>query len=114
MKAHLQPRPVSPTASDRVGSPLPQAGWPDGALDQAVILQRSLSISDRDWHALKRQRARRAAEQISAALVQLLAADDPQSNQSTEGRRQAMALLENSLGWLRGELSDPGCPAHRR
>lgn len=102
---HLQ-RPVTDTA--------PQRGWPEHALEQAVALQRSLTIGDRDWHALKRQRSRRAAEQISAALVQLLSGDDPASSTTNGAREQAIALLEHSLGWLRAELSDPGCPSHRR
>lgn len=107
-------RPVSETASPLASQPNPQRAWPEGALEQAVGLQRSLSIGDRDWHALKRQRPRRAAEQISAALVQLLSADDPASSAPTEARQQAIALLEHSLGWLKAELSDPGCPSHRR
>ncbi len=107
-------RPVTDTASRLASQPNPQRGWPDQALEQAVALQRSLSIGDRDWHALKRQRPRRAAEQISAALVQLLAGDDPASPASNGAREQAIALLEHSLGWLRAELSDPGCPSHRR
>ena len=79
-----------------------------------MALQQRLAIGDRQWHALKGQRARRAAEQVSAALVQLLSADRPGASQAGEGRQRAIALLENSLGWLRGELSDPGCPSHRR
>ena len=79
-----------------------------------MALQRSLSIGDRDWHALKRQRPRRAAEQISAALVQLLSGDDPTALAPTAAREQAIALLEHSLAWLKAELSDPGCPSHRR
>ena len=106
MAPHHHRRPVSETA--------PQRNWPEGALAQAVALQRTLSINDRDWHALKRQRPRRAAEQISAALVQLLSGDDPAGGQTTEARTQAIALLEHSLGWLKAELSDPGCPSHQR
>ena len=80
-----------------------------------MALQRSLSIGDRDWHALKRQRPRRAAALIcSAALVQLLSSDDPTVSAPTAAREQAIALLEHSLGWLKAELSDPGCPSHRR
>ena len=97
-----------------VSDTAPQRTWPEGALEQAVALQRSLSINDRDWHALKRQRQRRAAEQISAALVQLLSGDAPGSTLPSEARTQAIALLEHSLGWLKAELSDPGCPSHRR
>lgn len=107
--SHLK-RPVTSTAPQ----PSNQAGWPNGALEQAVALQRNLTIGDRDWHALKRQRPRRAAEQISAALVQLLSSDDPRASAPTEARRQAIALLEHGLGWLKSELSDPGCPSHRR
>ena len=75
-------------------------------------LQRLLAIADRDWHALKRQRPRRAAEQLAAALVQLLQADDPRQAEASAGRQQAIALVEHALGWLKAELSDPGCPQH--
>jgi hypothetical protein len=88
--------------------------WPEGAADLAEQLQQRLAIGDRDWHALKTQRPRRAAEQIAAALVQLLAADDPTRPAPSEARDHAVALLENALAWLRAEISDPGCPDHGR
>lgn len=90
------------------------SGWPAGALDLARNLQRSLVIGDRDWHALKGQRPRRGVEQIAAALVQLLAADEPSRPDPTQARLEAIALLEHALGWLRREISDPGCPDHGR
>jgi hypothetical protein len=68
----------------------PEAPWPQESLALAQKLQRSLSIDDRQWHRLKSQRSRRAAEQLAAALV------------------------EHALGWLRAEISDPGCPSHGR
>ena len=77
-----------------------------------MALHRNLSIGDRDWHALKAQRPRRGAEQVAAALVQLLQADDPASTAPTPARERAIALLEHGLGWLRQEISDPGCPSH--
>jgi hypothetical protein len=88
--------------------------WPEQALDLAQQLHRNLSIAERDWHALKSQRPRRAAEQIAAALVHLLARDRPDHPAETEAREQAIALLEHALGWLRAEISDPGCPSHGR
>jgi len=88
--------------------------WPDEALATAVALHRQLSIGDRDWHALKAQRSRRAAEQLAAALVQLLSGDQPASTTSTEARQRALDLLEHAQQWLRAEVSDPGCPQHRR
>ena len=88
--------------------------WPEQALPLAQQLHRSLSISERDWHALKSQRPRRAAEQLAAALVQLLARDTPTNAAAGEARREAIALAEHALGWLKAELSDPGCPSHGR
>ena len=90
--------------------------WPEQALPLAIELQRSLCINDRQWHALKSQRQRRAAEQISSALVLLLRESEPSAPfLSTQGTAQeAIALLEHALGWLKGEIRDPGCPSHGR
>jgi hypothetical protein len=90
--------------------------WPEQALPLAAELQRSLSINDRQWHALKGQRQRRAAEQISSALVLLLRESEPSApSWSAQGTGQeAIALLEHALGWLKGEIRDPGCPSHGR
>lgn len=111
------PRGISPqghgSSADNPGM-VSERGWPAGAATQAVALQRLLAIGDRDWHALKRQRPRRAAEQLAAALVQLLEADDPRQSQAGAGRAQAIALVEHALGWLKAEFSDPGCPQHGR
>jgi hypothetical protein len=92
----------------------PSQRWPEQALPLAQELHRSLSISERDWHALKSQRPRRAAEQLAAALVQLLARDTPTNAAAGDARRQAIALAEHAVGWLKAELSDPGCPSHGR
>jgi hypothetical protein len=117
------PLPIpSPSAGPDGPSPSPPRsatgeggrGWPPEALELAQRLQRSLVIEDRHWHRLKAQRARRAAEQLSAALVQLLAADDPGSAAPTPARADAIALVDHALGWLRAEVSDPGCPTHGR
>ena len=108
---HSEPQ----TRQDGSGEPASERSprsWPAGAQGLAVELQRQLSIGDRDWHALKGQRPRRAAEQLAAALVQLLAADDPGRRQPTQAREQATALVEHALQWLRAEISDPGCPGH--
>jgi hypothetical protein len=119
MGCHRSGRPVETAAVPPETSPTAHSGanarpWPDAALPLAQRLHRELCIGDRDWHALKRQRPRRAAEQLAAALVQLLAADDPGSPAPTEGRLQAMALVEHAQAWLRAEISDPGCPSHGR
>ena len=113
MAADAGERPVLPQPTDVV---LPESRrrnqWPPDALPLSEQLQRQLAINDRDWHALKHQRPRRAAEQIAAALVHLLAADDPSQALPSEARERAIALLENALAWLKREISDPGCAAH--
>lgn len=113
-------RPVeAPSASsspqgNAPSSPPTGREWPAGAREQAEALQRTLVIGDRDWHRLKNQRPRRAAEQLAAALVQLLAADQPGQVAATAARERAIDLTEHALGWLRADLSAPACPDHGR
>ncbi|WP_255146041.1 DUF6439 family protein [Synechococcus sp. ATX 2A4] len=87
-------------------------GWPLGSRELAEQLQRLLVIDGRDWHALKGQKPRRAAEQIASALVHLLSDASPAHRRDPAGHAEAIALLEHGLGWLKGERSDPGCPSH--
>lgn len=103
----MHPSPRSPDSDER-------ASWPHGARDLAEQLQRRLVIGEREWHALKAQRPRRAAEQLASALVVLLTAEAPTGSRGGEGREQAIALVEHALGWLKAEISDPGCPSHGR
>jgi hypothetical protein len=112
MGPNLRDRPVeAPLTSS---SPRSSGAWPAECRELAVQLQRRLSIGDRDWHALKGQRSRRAAEQLAAALVQLLSGDDPQQSAPTQPRQEATALTEHALRWLKAEINDPGCPSHQR
>ena len=93
---------------------LSATAWPVGALELAQELQKKLAIGDRHWHQLKHQRPRRGAEQLAAALVQLLADDHPARVAPTPARDRALELATHGLAWLRAELSDPGCPSHSR
>jgi hypothetical protein len=78
-------------------------------------LHSQLRIDERQWHALKAQPQRRAAEQLAAALVILLdPANPPGAAQAGPQRRQAAELVAHALGWLNGNLRDPGCPTHGR
>ena len=103
------PRPVVP---ERPQPPQP-AGWPEGSAAGAAQLHQLLTIGDRQWHAFKGQPQRRAAEQLAAALVQLLdGANPPQAPVASQQRLASIALVENALAWLMGDLRDPGCPQH--
>ena len=77
--------------------------WPDPAIAKAEELHQLLRIGDREWHQLKSNRQRRGAELLAAALVQLLR----QGNNS-----DVENLTQQALGWIKGELKDPGCPRH--
>jgi hypothetical protein len=92
----------------------PRQRWPEGSAAQAEALQRLWVIDDRQWHALKAQPSRRAAEQLAGALLQLLGADGPTAGRDSEARQRAIALTASALAWLQGELRDPGCPDHGR
>ena len=81
----------------------PDAPWPDSAKAKAEELHQLLRIGDRDWHQLKSNRQRRGAELLAAALVQLVRQGD---NKDVE------ELTQQALGWIKGELRDPGCPRH--
>jgi len=103
------PRPVVP---ERPQAPQP-ASWPEGSAGCGAQLHQLLTISDRQWHAFKGQPQRRAAEQLAAALVLLLdPANPPQAPVATQQRQASIALVENALAWLKGDLRDPGCPQH--
>ena len=83
--------------------PTPPGPWPDAANEKAEELHQLPLIGDREWHQLKSNRQRRGAELLSAALVQLLR----QGNIADVDE-----LTQQALGWIRGELKDPGCPHH--
>ena len=82
-------------------------GLSEDQLHLAETLQRQLAISERDWHRLKTDRHRRAAEQLSAALLLLL-----RSGAQADG--DVVALLESAQRWIKREQRDRGCPDHGR
>jgi hypothetical protein len=71
-------------------------------LELSQALMERLSISPDDWHRLKSNRNSRASEQLAAAMVFLL------KNQPQE----ALARLEQAVGWLNRSISAPPCPSH--
>ncbi|MCP9817951.1 hypothetical protein KBZ18_00410 [Synechococcus sp. Cruz-9H2] len=103
------PLPSAPAAAMRSGSP---QDWPPTSRELAEELQRLLAIDGRDWHAHKGHKPRRAAEQLAAALVHLLAEDSPPHRLEGDAQERAIELVEHGLAWLKGDLRDPGCPSH--
>jgi hypothetical protein len=41
-------------------------------------------------------------------------ANPPAAAMAGPQRLQAADLVEHALGWLKGDLRDPGCPSHGR
>ncbi len=83
--------------------PASNNSWPEPVPSKAGELHQLLRIGDREWHQLKNNRKRRSAELLASALVQLVNQGDP---------KDVEQLTEQALGWIRGELKDPGCPRH--
>ncbi len=73
------------------------------AFDLARKLHLELSLSDKDWHQLKSNSKRRAAELFAGALVQLI------EGGKTE---DVEALANHGIAWIKGNVKDPGCPKH--
>ena len=73
------------------------------AEELARELHSLLSINDKEWHQQKGIPDRRAAELISAAILQLICGGEKNDIEN---------LLEQSLKWLKREVKDPGCPNH--
>ena len=71
-------------------------------LELAQALMERLSISPDDWHRLKSNRNARARDQAAAAMV-FLVKNEPQ---------EAIARLEQAVGWLNKSVSAPPCPTH--
>ena len=77
--------------------------WPEESQGLSRDLHQSLRIGDRQWHQLKSNRDRRAAELLAAALTQLI---------SNGAGTEVEQLTRRALGWIGGDLKDPGCPRH--
>jgi patatin-like phospholipase/acyl hydrolase len=71
-------------------------------LELAQAIAEQSRIVEKDWHRLKSNRKARAQEQLATAMVFLLK-DNP---------AQAMAHLQQAIGWLDRSISAPPCPSH--
>ncbi len=77
------------------------SNWPTNAKYLAKELHSILILNDSNWHKLKNDSNRRAAELISAAIVQLL---------SNGEKSDIEELLSQSKRWLNKEIIQPSCP----
>lgn len=83
----------------------PNSSTATSALSEVELAQQlatQLAIKPNDWHRLNRNRKVRAQEQAAAALVYLLK-DQPD---------EALARLQQAVGWLDHTLTAPPCPTH--
>ena len=82
---------------------LSKTKWPTNTKELSIELHSKLCINEKNWHKLKSNSDRRAAELMAGAMVQLLSGG---SSSHIED------LLEQSLLWVKREIKDPGCPDH--
>ena len=77
--------------------------WPQDSKDLSSKLHNIITIKSDEWHKLRSNNKRRAAEQLSAALVQLI--NDGESE-------EILIKIEQSILWLKNEIKDQGCSGH--
>ena len=77
--------------------------WPKGSQELAIQLHSKLKLDNKNWHELKNNPERRAAELISGAIVQLISEGNP---------NDVLNLLTQSEKWIKGEIKAPRCPQH--
>ena len=77
--------------------------WPTESRNHALKLHSLIKINNEDWHKLRSNHKRRAAELLSAAIIQLI--NNGETTDITEKTEQA-------LRWLKKEINDPGCGEH--
>lgn len=65
----------------------PDSIWPEQTQAKSAELHSLLKIGDRDWHRLKSQSNRRAAELLAAALVQLTQEGSPEDVAALTNKR---------------------------
>ena len=70
-------------------------------LELAIKLHQELTINNDEWHQLKGNHHRRAAELVSSGLLQLLSGGNSSDIE---------AQLKQGILWLKKEISDIGCP----
>ena len=80
-----------------------RSDWSPESIELADKLHRELSIDHNNWHRLKGNHERRAAELISASLVQLI---------NGGSYIEVEELNLQGLKWLKNEIKDPGCSRH--
>ena len=85
----------SPTYAQKLVSEL-------STVELTQVLAERLTIAPDEWHRLKSNRKARASEQAAVALVHLLKGN-------TE---DAIARLQQAVGWLDRSISAPPCPTH--
>tara|TARA_B100000700_G_C14725669_1_gene705901 strand:- start:473 stop:727 length:255 start_codon:yes stop_codon:yes gene_type:complete len=69
-------------------------------IELALKLHAQLTIDNYDWHKHKNNSSRRAAELISASLVQLI-----NEGENTDIENQ----LKQAIKWIKNQIQDPGC-----
>ena len=78
---------------------------PSEAKSSAKELHDLLRINEKNWHKLKANRKRRAAELVSGALLQIL-----EGGQTADIEKR----LEMAILWIRNEVKPPSCPDRNR
>lgn len=100
MRMHLSE--MMPSSIQSNSDPVNHSTEAASTLELAQALAERLTITSGDWHRMKANRKARALQQAAAAIVFLLK-DQPQ---------EALARLQQAVGWLDKSVTAPPCPTH--
>ncbi len=76
--------------------------WSKEIFTLTKSLHSEIVLKESDWHTLKNNKSRRAAELLTSALCQII---------NDGNQKDIENLIEHSLKWIREEVKDPGCPS---
>ena len=76
--------------------------WAEEVQEYSLRLHKSLTIDNNEWHKSKSNKEKRAAELLSAAILQLISKNGEDS--------YVIDLAEQAIKFLKGEIKDTGCP----
>ena len=77
--------------------------WTESAISLTKELHQEISLSNKNWHKLRGNKARRSGELIVGALSQVI----------NGGKNEDISnLLKQAIKWLDGEITDNGCEHH--
>ncbi len=80
-----------------------QTLWTDKSKSLIKELHSELCLNNKNWHLLRKNPDRRAAELLISAISQISQGGN---------KNDVISLMEQAIKWIKNEVQDPGCGSH--